>query len=372
MKNAPRQCHRISHRLLPLLFLASASLLGSCAGEVEAPERTVIPNPNSVSLSPGDTFHLGEETLITFRTGDEGAEEIGLFLAGLIGNTVETTPEVTGVEGDPPEGSIHLTLQDPPASVGPEGYELVASGTGVTIRANAPAGLFYGVQTLRQLLPPVMEYTAAYPRPLFVPAMEILDSPRFTWRGAMLDVSRHYFPPDDVKRLIDLMALYKLNRLHIHLSDDQGWRIEIPSRPNLTAHGGSTEVGGREGGFFSVEEYAELVRYAEDRFVTVVPEIDVPGHTNAALASYPELNCDGVARDLYTGTSVGFSSLCVEKEEVYEFLDDVVRDIAAMTPGPFFHVGGDEVRELSSEAYNAFIERMETIVESHGKRLVGW
>jgi len=276
------------------------------------------------------------------------------------------------VAGDPPEGSIHLTLQDSPASVGSEGYKLVVSGTGVTISASAPAGLFYGVQTLRQLLPPVIEYTAAYPKPLFVPAMEVLDSPRFPWRGAMLDVSRHFFKPDDVKRFIDLMALYKLNRLHLHLSDDQGWRVEIPSRPNLTAHGGSTEVGGRDGGFFSVDEFSDLVRYAEDRFVTVVPEIDVPGHTNAALASYPELNCDGVARDLYTETSVGFSSLCTEKEEVYDFLDDVVRDIAAVTPGVFFHVGGDEVRELSSEAYNAFIERMEEIVESHGKRLVGW
>jgi hexosaminidase len=336
------------------------------------PAHSIIPNPSSIEFNLADTFHLGEETRITFGPGDDGAEAIGLFLADLVGNTVETVPEVVEAEGGPRRGDIHLTLQDLPASVGPEGYELTATEEGVTIRAESTAGLFYGVQTLRQMLPPVMEFTAAYPKPLFVPGVRVLDQPRFGWRGAMLDVSRHFFASDDVKRFIDLLALYKLNRLHLHLSDDQGWRIEIPSRPNLTAHGGSTEVGGREGGFYSVEEYADLVRYANERFITVVPEIDVPGHTNAALASYPELNCDGVARELYTGTSVGFSSLCTDKEYTYDFLDDVVRDIAAVTPGPFFHVGGDEVRELSSAQYNAFIERMEEIVESHGKRLVGW
>lgn len=267
---------------------------------------------------------------------------------------------------------IHLTLQGTPSSVGPEGYELTATSDAVMIRASTPAGLFYGVQTLRQMLPPVIEYTAAYPKPLFVPGVEILDNPRFGWRGSMLDVSRHFFSTNDVKRFMDLMSLYKLNRLHLHLSDDQGWRIEVPSRPNLTEQGASTQVGGRAGGFYSVEDYSDLVRYAEDRFISIVPEIDVPGHTNAALASYPELNCDGVAREPFTGTAVGFSSLCTDKETTYEFLDDVVREIAALTPGPFFHVGGDEVERLTSDQYNAFIERMDEIVRSHGKRLVGW
>ena len=366
------KCTRRLPLFLVFFILGSAFLITGCEEGERLPEHSVIPKPNSLEITQADTFHLGEETRITFGPGDEGAEEVGLFLAALIGNTVETIPEVMEVVGPPPEGSIHLTLKDPPASLGPEGYELTVTREGVTIRATSAGGLFYGVQTLRQLLPPVMEYSAAYPKPLFVPAMKVMDSPRFEWRGAMLDVSRHFFQTDDVKRFIDLMALYKLNRLHLHLSDDQGWRIEIQSRPNLTAHGGSTEVGGRDGGFYSVEEYSDLVRYAEDRFVMVVPEIDVPGHTNAALASYPELNCDGVARDLYTGTSVGFSSLCVEEEATYTFLNDVVRDIAALTPGPFFHVGGDEVRELNSSDYNAFIERMEEIVQSHGKRLVGW
>jgi hexosaminidase len=357
---------------LPLTLLIPGLALLASGCEEKGPRHSVIPNPSSLEFTGADTFHLGEETHITFDAGSEEAERIGQFLADLIGNTVETTPEVKGVEGEPAEGSIHLTLQGASSIQGPEGYELTVTGEGVTVRALAPAGLFYGVQTLRQLLPPVLEYTAAYPAPLFLPSLSILDSPRFAWRGAMLDVSRHFFEPGDVKRFMDLMALYKLNRLHIHLSDDQGWRIEIPGRPNLTTHGATTEVGGGEGGYFTVEDYAELVRYAEDRFITVVPEIDMPGHTNAALASYPELNCDGVARELYTGTEVGFSSLCTTEESTYSFLDDVIGAMAAMTPGPFFHIGGDEVRRLSDSAYIAFIERTEEIVESHGKRLVGW
>ena len=164
-------------------------------------------------------------------------------------------------------------------------------------------------------------------------AGRVSDDPRFSWRGAMLDVARHFLTVDEVKRYVDLMAIHKLNRLHLHLADDQGWRIEIRSWPNLAAHGGSTEVGGGAGGFYTQAQYSELVRYAAERFITIVPEIDMPGHTNAALASYAELNCDGVAPALYTGIEVGFSALCVDKEITYTFIDDVVREIAAITPG---------------------------------------
>jgi len=187
-----------------------------------------------------------------------------------------------------------------------------------------------------------------------------------------MDVARHFRPVGDVKRFVDLMALYKLNRLHLHLSDDQGWRIEVPGWPRLTEHGGSTEVGGGPSGFYTPAEYTDIVQYASERFVTVVPEIDMPGHTNAALASYPELNCDGVAPELYTGTEVGFSSLCTDAEITYEFLDDVIREISALTPGPYFHVGGDEARQTEEEDYVAFVERVQGIVRSHGKRMIGW
>jgi hexosaminidase len=166
--------------------------------------------------------------------------------------------------------------------------------------------------------------------------------------------------------------MHKLNRLHLHLADDQGWRIEVPGWPRLTEHGGSTQVGGGAGGFYTTEEYRDLVRYAADRFVTIVPEIDMPGHTNAALASYPELNCDGVSPPLYTGIRVGFSALCADNEATYEFVDAVIGHLAAITPGPWIHVGGDEVEELNEEEYAHFIERVQEIVHRHGKRMVGW
>src|SRR5262249_42523704 len=153
-----------------------------------------------------------------------------------------------------------------------------------------------------------------------------------------------FFSVADVKRYIDLIAYYKLNRLHLHLSDDQGWRIWIDSWPNLATHGGSTEVGGGAGGYYTQDDYREIVAYAQRQYIMVVPEIDLPGHTNAALASYPELNCDGVAPALYTGIEVGFSSVCIDKPLTYTFIDDVMRELAELTPGPYLHIGGDEAR----------------------------
>ena len=149
------------------------------------------------------------------------------------------------------------------------------------------------------------------PRPATLPPLHIRDTPRYEWRGAMLDVARHFFDVDEVKQFIDLLALHKMNRLHLHLADDQGWRIEISKWPDLTARGGQTEVGGTPGGFYTQAQYADLVAYAADRFVTIVPEIDMPGHTNAALSSIDELNCNGQAPPRFTGTAVGFSALCV-------------------------------------------------------------
>jgi hexosaminidase len=361
-----------------------ALLLGGLTAACgEPPSRhAVIPVPSLIELSWTDTFHVTEDTRVTFRDGDVEAQRIGRILAGWIGNSVETTPEVIELGagsaqpgpaiGPAPGPSFHLQTDPRAAALGDEGYELAISDTLVHLSARTPAGLFYGAQTIRQLLPSAVEYTAAYPRPLFVPAGHIVDAPRFGWRGAMLDVARHFRPPSDVMRFIDLMALYKLNRLHLHLSDDQGWRIEIPGWPRLTDHGGSTQVGGGTGGFYTAADYADIVEYAAERFITVVPEIDVPGHTNAALASYPELNCDGAAPELYTGTEVGFSSLCTGAEITYEFLGDVVGAIAELTPGPYFHVGGDEARQTEHEEYVAFIERVQEIVRSHGKRMIGW
>ena len=358
--------------LAPSGVVLFSVFVAGCGTGPDKVEHTIIPLPASVEWMPSDTFHFTEETRILFDPTDTEAERVGDLLSSLIGNSTETMSPVEARSGDVTDGTVYLTREGASSSLGSEGYELTVTASQVTVRAMNSAGLFYGVQTIRHLLPPVVEYTAAYPQPLSLPGVHISDQPRFGWRGMMLDVARHFLPLHDVKRFIDLAALYKLNRLHLHLSDDQGWRVEIPGWPNLTEYGGSTEVGGGVGGYYSTDEYTELVEYAQDRFITVVPEIDIPGHTNAALASYADLNCDGIARDLYIGTNVGFSALCVDKDITYEFLDDVIREISSRTPGPYFHVGGDEVEELSEEEYITFIERMQSMVGSHGKRMIGW
>jgi hexosaminidase len=160
--------------------------------------------------------------------------------------------------------------------------------------------------------------------------------------------------------------------LHLHLTDDQGWRIAISSWPRLAEHGGATQVGGGPGGHYTQRDYAEIVGYALDRHITVVPEIDVPGHTNAALASYPELTCDGRAPERYSGTEVGFSSLCLDKEVTYRFLDEVIGEVAALTPGDYIHIGGDEAHTVGEREYVAFIERLQRIVRAHRKHAIGW
>ncbi|HXH07519.1 MAG TPA: beta-N-acetylhexosaminidase, partial [Vicinamibacterales bacterium] len=339
------------------------------------PVPGLVPVPLRVEPQPGPGFTITAETLIQIAPADERVEAVGRFLADLIGTAAaRTPPRVEAARGAPAPGAIYLALGTLPEA-GPEGYELTVARDTVTIVANTPAGLFYGVQTFRQLLPPFVEYEAVLPdrrRPVTALPVRIADRPRYAWRGAMLDVARHFFSPAEIRRYIDLAALYKINHLHLHLSDDQGWRIEIRSWPELARRGGSTEVGGGPGGFYTQEDYAALVAYAAERFVTVVPEIDMPGHTNAALASYPELTCDGVAPPLYTGIEVGFSALCVDKELTYTFIGDVVREIAALTPGPYFHIGGDEVKTLTAEQYARFIARAQAIVQAHGKQAVGW
>ena len=370
-----------------MVLAAAAVMLSSCATRPPVTRPTaspamltpslahVIPLPRTVEPKVGPGFTVTGDTVVVVSSGDERGLWIAKYLADVIGLAAAPRPprvETTGASIPP--GAISLELGATAVS-GSEAYEVVVAPDRVTIRANRPAGLFYGVQTFRQLLPAFVEYEAVRPlkaRPVAAAAGRIADAPRFGWRGAMLDVSRHFLPVHDVKRYVDLMSLYKLNRLHLHLADDQGWRIEIKSWPNLAAHGGSTEVGGGTGGFYTQEQYADIVRYAAERFVTVVPEIDMPGHTNAALASYAELNCDGVARPLYTGTEVGFSALCVDKEVTYRFIDDVVREIAALTPGRWFHIGGDEVKTLTASQYVGFIERVQAIVQTHGKDMIGW
>jgi hexosaminidase len=246
---------------------------------------------------------------------------------------------------------------EPGAPLGDEGYRLEVRDGRARIDAETDAGRFYGERTLRRL-----------------PAGDasIADRPRFAWRGFMLDVSRHFFGVTDVCRVIDHLAAYKLNVLHLHLSDDQGWRLAIDGWPRLAEHGGSTAVGGAPGGFYTHDDLRAIVAYAAERFITVVPEIDAPGHVQAAIASYPELGVPGSSTDLYTGTEVGFSSLDVHSALTYRFLDDVFGELAALTPGPFLHVGGDEAHSTTRDDYLAFMARVQPLVAQRGKRLVGW
>jgi hexosaminidase len=330
----------------------------------------VIPEPADVDVRRGKGFELERDTQIVVRDDSGDAVRVANQLADILRrSTGYPLPVVSRGKGS--GHRIALELSGSPR-LGREGYEVDANHGRVELRAGTPEGLFRGVQTLRQLLPARVESSSVQPGPWTIPAVEIADRPRYAWRGAMLDVARHFFSVAEVKRYIDQMALYKINTLHLHLADDQGWRIHIDSWPRLTEVGGSLEVGGTPGGFYTKADYREIVRYAADRFITIVPEIDTPGHTNAALASYAELNCDGVAPPLYTGTDVGFSSLCIDKEITYRFLDDVVREVAELTPGPYIHLGGDEAHSTTEEDYLQFMDRAESIVQAHGKKLMGW
>ena len=365
--------------LLPLLSVAAACT--PMAGSLEPMEpvrmnlqHSIIPMPASVELVPTERFTLTTGTRVIADGPSPEVARIGEYLAAILRpSTGYPLPVVTTAPAQAAPAII-LRVAQTGESLGEEGYGLRIFSDSVVLTANQPAGLFRGVQTIRQLFSPKIEAElhAGAKGPWTIPTGVITDRPRFAWRGAMLDVARHFFTVDEVKQYIDALALYKINVLHLHLSDDQGWRIAIESRPRLTAVGGTTQVGGGPGGFYTQQEYADIVRYAQERYITVIPEIDMPGHTNAALVAYPELSCGTRPPAVYTGTDVGFSTFCVDKEGTYELIEDVIRELAALTPGPYLHVGGDEVEALTPEQYARFIERVEKMVIRHGKRMVGW
>jgi len=370
------------------LILISALLMCSCqAPVVPMEEAGLIPIPKTIN-STGESFLLGSDAAIEFKGSGSKLKNVGEYLSSRI--SPSTGFEMPVVESS---GNIILELISGTAS---EAYELQIAESEVRITSTTEAGIFYGVQTLLQLFPVEIESKSLASVDWKLPTGTITDEPEFGYRGAMLDVARHFISIDDVKHYIDQMAKFKFNYLHLHLTDDQGWRIEIKSWPKLTEIGGSTEVGGGEGGFYSQEEYKELVAYAADRFITIVPEIDMPGHTNAALASYGELNPgvnlpDGdvttvvageidfdildknpLPAELYTGIEVGFSTLATNKELTYKFVEDVIREISAITPGPYFHIGGDESLVTKKPDYIYFVERTQDLVLKYGKISLGW
>ncbi len=326
-------------------------------------KHNLIPFPSSVTPSTGN-FWVSNSTQISIGPSGE-LEALGNYLADQMGEATNSRNVINSASGSQKEGSIWLAV-DGDTGLGDEGYELFITSDGIKLSAYRPAGLFYAIQTFRQLLP------THHTQRVSLPSVSIRDTPRFRWRGAMLDVARHFFGVEDIKRYIDLIAHYKMNRLHLHLTDDQGWRLEIKSWPKLTETGAKTQVNGAGGGYYTQEQYKEIVDYARSRYILIVPEIDTPGHTNAALASYAELNSSEEAPPLYEGTQVGFSTLWINKEITYQFLDDVIRELAALTPTPYIHIGGDEARSTSEEDYKKFIKRIQEIVISHGKTTIGW
>jgi len=345
--------------LLSLLILFSCTTKTS----TDLTKTAFIPKPVSV-IATGDAFTIESSTIISVKNETEQA---GKYLSARLNDVTGYNLNNEKVDETPSKG-IYLTLSDELEDLGEEGYELNIEKKLITITAKNPAGCVNGIQTLLQTLP----VSIVAGDEISIATGKIHDFPEYEYRGVMLDVARHFFNVEEVKQFIDFLAMYKMNYLHLHLSDDQGWRIEIKSWPKLTEIGGSLEVGGGRGGFYTQEQYTELVNYALERNITIVPEIDMPGHTNAALASYAELNCDGKARELYTGTEVGFSTLCTGSEVVYKFIDDVIGELAKLTPGPYIHIGGDESHVTPMIDYIPFVNRVQEIVVSHGKKVIGW
>lgn len=363
--------HDVGIRLTALVTMVGALSLSGCSSsnptdaepvvaqdDDDAAPAGLVPKPRELTLSGGH-LHLTSTTRVV---SGEGGQSVASYLADALSDRSSQTIDVA--RSPARAGDVSLELAEG-AGIAAEGYELTIDPSGVRLVASDAPGLFYGAQTLRQLL---VEADGVWKWP----RLTLTDAPRFEWRGVMLDIARHFFGLEELKRLVDLAAFHKLNRLHLHLTDDQGWRLEIESWPNLTTIGGSTQVGGGPGGFLTRADYRELVEHAEARFITVVPEIDIPGHTNAALASYPELNESGEAPELYTGTSVGFSSLWTESEVTRRFVREVLAEVASLTPGPWLHVGGDEAHATSEEEYRAFMQWVQTEVTGLGKTLVGW
>ena len=325
------------------------------------PLHRVLPLPQLFELRDGSLPISARTRIVT----GAGIDEHDHTASHLVADVQRATGLHLGRAQEAGPGDILLQLDSGAAAHGPEGYALDVDQDGAVVRAATAHGLWNGTRTLVQLLP-------HDPLEARLPWVHIVDQPRFEWRGVMLDVARHFFGVDQVLRFIELIARFKLNRLHLHLTDDQGWRIAIDDWPTLTSIGGNSSVGGGHGGWYSRGEYAEIVAHAARHFITVVPEIDMPGHTNAALSSVPALNLDGVSPPPYTDKGVGFSSLHLAAPATRRFVADVIAQLAADTPGRFLHIGGDEAHATDPAEYRECIELLQREVAAHGKQLMGW
>jgi len=379
----------------------SALLVGAMVAlnTAHAAAPAIIPAPAKLETREG-VFKLSEKTRICT---DKASRASGDYLAEQL--RTATGYPVKVLDGKPGADDILITAEEAKAALGDEGYELTVSPKGAVIRAPQQAGAFYGVQSLLQLLPPqVYSRSKATGVVWEMPAVQIEDQPRFQWRGMMSDVGRHYYPVADLKQMIDVMALHKLNRFHWHLTEDQGWRIEIQKYPKLTEIGAwrsstppygnrDSDDGKRYGGFYTQAEVKEVVAYATARHITVIPEIEMPGHAAAAIASYPELGNTDIPNykpEVKIRWGVHYY-IFAPKEETFKFIENVFAEVCKLFPSKYIHIGGDEAPKYQwqqsrfaqevmkreglkdeHELQSWFIRRVENILAAKGRRLIGW
>ena len=380
------------HKRMLMIVALCASLLQVSAAEAD---YHVIPLPQQITMSKGKPFSLLPTTQIVCTSSDELMQKNARFLCDYI---KETTGLTLTVNNSAKVKTPAIMLMLDPKMQGEEAYKLSVSAKKVVISGRTSAGIFYGIQTLRKSLP-IMN--AANAEPVMLPAAEIIDAPRFAYRGMMLDCSRHFFSVDFVKRYIDLLALHNMNVFHWHLTDDQGWRLEIKKYPKLTeigskrtgtimGHNSDVDDGQPYGGFYTQKEAKEIVEYARLRHITVIPEIDMPGHMKAALAAYPELGCTGGPYEVGHAWGIYKDVLCLGNEKVYQFVNDIIDEVADIFPAKYIHIGGDETpttrwgecpkcKKVAAEnnlklnklqAY--FTNRVEKYINGKGREIVGW
>lgn len=376
----------------------AAGLLASCQSSVEQADYLVIPMPHEIVAAQGSPFVLKSGVKILYPEGNAQMQRNAELLAEYLKTA---TGKDFAVEAGT-EGKNAIVLALGVDNKNPEAYELKVAGEGVTVKGATEAGVFYGIQTLRKSLP------VAVGANISLPAVDIKDAPRFAYRGAHFDTSRHFFTVDEVKTYIDMLALHNMNRMHWHFTEDQGWRIEIKKYPKLTEIGSKrseTVIGKNSGkydgvpheGFYTQEEAKEIVKYAAERFITVIPEIDIPGHMQAALASYPELGCTGGPYEVWKMWGVSEDVLCIGNDQSLKFLEDVFAELIEIFPSEYIHIGGDECPKvrwaqcpkcqarikqlgLKSDAKHTKEERLQSYVISHiekflnehGRQIIGW
>lgn len=389
---------KLNHALLAgALALACAS----CTAEKEA-NYQVIPLPQEVSLTQENPFKLNENVLIAYPENNALLQRNAEFLSEYIQQATNYAPKTKAIAaGEQVKNAIILGLD--PSIANKEGYVLTTTPEGINLNGQTENGVFYGIQTLRKSIP-----AEAKEATILIPAGEIKDEPRFSYRGMHLDVGRHFFPKEFMKKYIDLLALHNMNTFHWHLTDDQGWRIEIKKYPKLTEIGSqrSRTVIGRNtqeydntpyGGFFTQEEAKEIVKYAQERYITVIPEVDLPGHMLAALAAYPEMGCTGGPYEVCPRWGIFEDVLCIGNDQTMQFLEDVMSEIIEIFPSKYVHIGGDEAprtrwekcpkcqARIKTEGLKAdknhtaedrlqsyCMTRIEEFLNSKGRQIIGW